>query len=122
MEYKKKDPRGNVIKGVTALWPARVATRMMCQPQLRNRSTASANNANNQKGTGSGQRPTCYECEVHGHFKRECPKLKNNNNWGNQVGGGNAPAKVYAVGMRETRTPTSDGYVPCYTTAMLCLI
>ncbi|GJY04711.1 putative reverse transcriptase domain-containing protein [Tanacetum coccineum] len=32
-----------------------------------------------------------------GHFKRECPKLKNNNNRGNQVGGGNAPAKVYAV-------------------------
>ncbi|GKB69529.1 putative reverse transcriptase domain-containing protein, partial [Tanacetum coccineum] len=33
-----------------------------------------------------------------GHFKREFPKLKNNNNHGNQVGGGNAPAKVYAVG------------------------
>ncbi|GKC04888.1 putative reverse transcriptase domain-containing protein [Tanacetum coccineum] len=30
-----------------------------------------------------------------GHCKKECPKLKNNNNRGNQVGGGNAPAKVY---------------------------
>ncbi|GJV03601.1 putative reverse transcriptase domain-containing protein [Tanacetum coccineum] len=32
------------------------------------------------------------------HFKRECPKLKNNNNHGNQGGNGNAPAKVYVVG------------------------
>ncbi|GJS47517.1 putative reverse transcriptase domain-containing protein [Tanacetum coccineum] len=37
-----------------------------------------------------------------GHFKRECPKLKNNNNRGNQVRGGNVPAKVYAVGHART--------------------
>ncbi|GJX76806.1 putative reverse transcriptase domain-containing protein [Tanacetum coccineum] len=37
-----------------------------------------------------------------GHFKRECPKLKNNNNHGNLVGGGNALAKVYAVGHAGT--------------------
>ncbi|GJS30439.1 putative reverse transcriptase domain-containing protein [Tanacetum coccineum] len=66
------------------------------------RSTANANNANHQRGTGSGQKPTCFECGVQGHFKRECPKLKNNNNCGNQVGGGNAPAKVYAVGHAGT--------------------
>ncbi|GJR33957.1 putative reverse transcriptase domain-containing protein [Tanacetum coccineum] len=51
------------------------------------RSTANANNANHQRGTGSGQKLTCFECGVQGHFKRECPKLKNNNNRGNQVGG-----------------------------------
>ncbi|GJZ75009.1 putative reverse transcriptase domain-containing protein [Tanacetum coccineum] len=33
-----------------------------------------------------------------GNSKRECPKLKNNNNRGNQGRNGNAPAKVYAVG------------------------
>ncbi|GJW33970.1 putative reverse transcriptase domain-containing protein [Tanacetum coccineum] len=66
------------------------------------RSTTNANNANNQRGTGSGQKPTCFECGVQGHFKRECLKLKNNNNRGNQVGGGNAPAKVYAVGHSGT--------------------
>ncbi|GJT47809.1 reverse transcriptase domain-containing protein [Tanacetum coccineum] len=44
------------------------------------RSTGNANNANNQRGTGSGQKPTCFECGVQGHFKRECPKLKNNKN------------------------------------------
>ncbi|GJZ03752.1 putative reverse transcriptase domain-containing protein [Tanacetum coccineum] len=55
-----------------------------------------------RKGTGSGQKPTCFECGAQGHFKRECTKLKNNNNPGNQVGGGNAPAKVYAVGHART--------------------
>ncbi|GJW17121.1 putative reverse transcriptase domain-containing protein [Tanacetum coccineum] len=39
-------------------------------------STATANNANNQRGTGSGQKPTCYGCGAQGHFKRDCPKLK----------------------------------------------
>ncbi|GKE07107.1 reverse transcriptase domain-containing protein, partial [Tanacetum coccineum] len=62
------------------------------------KSTANANNANNQRGTGSGQKLTCFECGAQGHFKRECPKLKNNNKRGNQLRGGNASAKVYAVG------------------------
>ncbi|GJS03715.1 putative reverse transcriptase domain-containing protein [Tanacetum coccineum] len=39
----------------------------------------------------------------HGHFKTDCPKLKNNNNnRGNQVRNANAPAKVYAVGHAGT--------------------
>ncbi|GJR17092.1 putative reverse transcriptase domain-containing protein [Tanacetum coccineum] len=64
-------------------------------------STANANTANNQRGTRTGQKPTCYECGAQGHFKRDCPKLKNNNH-GNQGGNGNAPAKVYAVGCTGT--------------------
>nr|GFC68683.1 hypothetical protein [Tanacetum cinerariifolium] len=44
----------------------------------------------------------CYECGVQGYFKRECPKLKNNNNHGNQAGRNNAPARVYAVGRAGT--------------------
>ncbi|GJT24868.1 putative reverse transcriptase domain-containing protein [Tanacetum coccineum] len=33
-----------------------------------------------------------------GHFKKDCPKWKNNNNQGNQAGNVKARAKVYAVG------------------------
>ncbi|GJV33434.1 reverse transcriptase domain-containing protein [Tanacetum coccineum] len=54
------------------------------------------------RGTGSSQKPTCFEYGVQGHFKRECPKLKNNKNHGNQVGNDRAPAKVYAVGHAGT--------------------
>nr|GEY31838.1 putative reverse transcriptase domain-containing protein [Tanacetum cinerariifolium]GEY39982.1 putative reverse transcriptase domain-containing protein [Tanacetum cinerariifolium] len=53
-----------------------------------------------------GQKPTCFECEAQGHFKRECPKLKNNNH-GNQGRNGNSPAKVYVVGHAGTN-PNSN--------------
>ncbi|GJW12127.1 putative reverse transcriptase domain-containing protein [Tanacetum coccineum] len=63
------------------------------------RSSASVNPGSNQRGSGTGQGPTCFECGVRGHFKMDCPKLKNNNNnRGNQVRNANAPVKVYVVG------------------------
>nr|GFD21136.1 hypothetical protein [Tanacetum cinerariifolium] len=47
-----------------------------------------------------GSKPLCAKCNYHhdGHYKRECPKLKNNNNQGNQGRRNNAPARVYVVG------------------------
>ncbi|GJU66138.1 putative reverse transcriptase domain-containing protein [Tanacetum coccineum] len=53
-----------------------------------------------------GSKPLCAKCSAipeegpcgaQGHFKRNCPKL-NNNDRGNQAGNNRAPAKVYAVG------------------------
>ncbi|GKB00751.1 putative reverse transcriptase domain-containing protein [Tanacetum coccineum] len=60
----------------------------------------------NPLGTGAGQKPTCYECRAQGHFKKECPKLKNNNR-GNQGRNGNASAKVYAVGRAGTNSDSN---------------
>ncbi|GJU84114.1 putative reverse transcriptase domain-containing protein [Tanacetum coccineum] len=56
-----------------------------------NRNNNNRNNNNNQKGNG------CYECGAHGHFKRNSPKLKNND-CGNQARNDKASAKVYVVG------------------------
>ncbi|GJV92887.1 putative reverse transcriptase domain-containing protein [Tanacetum coccineum] len=47
---------------------------------------------NSSKGMG------CFECGAPGHFKRDCPKLKNKDR-----GNGNAQGWVYAVGNAEKR-------------------
>nr|GFC05451.1 hypothetical protein [Tanacetum cinerariifolium] len=96
-----------------------------CAPKCRNcnkishsasdcSSVANTNNANNQRGTGSGQKLGCYECGVQGHFKRECPKLKNKNNHGNQGGRNNALARVYAVGRTGTDPDANVVTDHCY--------
>nr|GEZ26665.1 putative reverse transcriptase domain-containing protein [Tanacetum cinerariifolium] len=57
------------------------------------RSTANVNTANNQRGNGTGQNPNCYKCGAQCHFKKDCPKLKNNNR-STQGGNATAPTKV----------------------------
>ncbi|GJR26562.1 putative reverse transcriptase domain-containing protein [Tanacetum coccineum] len=59
-----------------------------------------AANTNTQRGV------TCYECGVQGHYKKDCPKLKNKNQE-NQAGIGNAVARAYAVGTAGTN-PNSN--------------
>ncbi|GKA03076.1 putative reverse transcriptase domain-containing protein [Tanacetum coccineum] len=54
--------------------------------------------ANNQGALGANKRvATCFECGVQGHYKKDYPKLKNNNRE-NQAGNGGAQARAYAVG------------------------
>ncbi|GKB27152.1 putative reverse transcriptase domain-containing protein [Tanacetum coccineum] len=67
------------------------------------RSSSCPSGNNNNRGTleTTQYAVTCYECGVQGHFKKDCPKLKNGN-YGNQRGNDNAPAKVYVVGNAGT--------------------
>ncbi|GJT76721.1 putative reverse transcriptase domain-containing protein [Tanacetum coccineum] len=58
----------------------------------------SAAAANNQRAIRVNQRVvTCFEYGVQGHYKKDCPKQKNNNR-GNQAGNGGATTRAYAVG------------------------
>nr|GEW42285.1 putative reverse transcriptase domain-containing protein [Tanacetum cinerariifolium] len=86
------------------------ATKMMDKKML----THAEHNNNNQKAQGATARGiTCYECGVLGHYKGDCPKLKNGNQ-GNRDGNGNAMARAYAVGTAETNlnsnVVTDHGY------------
>ncbi|GJR77934.1 putative reverse transcriptase domain-containing protein [Tanacetum coccineum] len=63
------------------------------------RSTGNTNVANTQKGNGTTPKGNgCFECGAPGHFKRDCPKLKNKDG-----GNGNAQGWVYVVGNAEKR-------------------
>ncbi|GKA89120.1 putative reverse transcriptase domain-containing protein [Tanacetum coccineum] len=63
------------------------------------KSTGNTNIANTHKGIGAAPKGNgCFECGAPGHFKRDCPKLKNKDG-----GNGNAQGWVYAVGNAEKR-------------------
>ncbi|GJU08928.1 putative reverse transcriptase domain-containing protein [Tanacetum coccineum] len=77
------------------------ATKMASELMDKKINIIAERQAENKRKTGQG--PTCFECGVRGHFKTDCPKLKNNNNnRGNQVRNANTPAKVYVVGHAGT--------------------
>nr|GEV73717.1 retrovirus-related Pol polyprotein from transposon 297 family [Tanacetum cinerariifolium] len=68
------------------------------------KSSSNANVANAQRNNGANPKGSgCFECGALGHFKRDCPKLKDKD--GGKV---NAPGWVYAVG-NASRDPDSNG-------------
>ncbi|GJU74183.1 putative reverse transcriptase domain-containing protein [Tanacetum coccineum] len=63
------------------------------------KSSGNTNVANTQKGNGANPKGNgCFECRASGHFKRDCPKLKNKDG-----GNGNAQGWVYAVRNTEKK-------------------
>ncbi|GJU60315.1 putative reverse transcriptase domain-containing protein [Tanacetum coccineum] len=68
--------------------------------------TGNTNIANTQKGNGAAPKGNgCFECGALGHFKRDCPKLKNKDGRN-----GNAQGWVYAVGNIEKRGNASGNH------------
>ncbi|GJZ65408.1 putative reverse transcriptase domain-containing protein [Tanacetum coccineum] len=70
--------------------------------------TGNSNVANTQKGSGAAPKGNgCFEYGALGHFKRDCPKLKNKDR-----GNGNAQGWVYAVGNAEKKECTGSPDAP----------
>nr|GFD08373.1 hypothetical protein [Tanacetum cinerariifolium] len=61
----------------------------------------------NPTDTSNQKTITCYECANQGHYKSDCPELKNRNH-GNQAEGTRAREMVYALGGGETNQDLDD--------------
>ncbi|GJR36104.1 putative reverse transcriptase domain-containing protein [Tanacetum coccineum] len=81
------------------------------------RSTGNTNIANTQKGNGAAPKGNgCFECGAPGHFKRDCPKLKNKDG-----GNRNAQGWVYVVANAEKKGNASGNLDSNVVTGMFLL-
>nr|GFA63896.1 putative reverse transcriptase domain-containing protein [Tanacetum cinerariifolium] len=70
------------------------------QQQPKKRSSTNSNTTNIQKDTRSSQKATCYGCGNQGHYRRDCPEVKNQNHE-NQIKSTKARGVVHAFGGGE---------------------
>ncbi|GJS07813.1 putative reverse transcriptase domain-containing protein [Tanacetum coccineum] len=90
--------KGSLIGDLCPSAPSAIFTTMARAPRNATSATkegillADLKDSTAPKGNG------CFECGAPGHFKRDCPKLKNKDG-----GNGNAQGWVYAVGNAEKR-------------------
>ncbi|GJU29405.1 putative reverse transcriptase domain-containing protein [Tanacetum coccineum] len=72
---RQSDNKGRLM---IHLETAMVTSNNPSRGRISPRSTGNTNIANTQKGNGSAPKGNgCFECGAPGHFKRDCPKLKN---------------------------------------------
>ncbi|GKG13758.1 reverse transcriptase domain-containing protein, partial [Tanacetum coccineum] len=63
-----------VVNAIEAIAIYETKTNMARKPisQTEQQEYKVAENANNQRGTGTSQKANCYECGNQGHYKRDC--------------------------------------------------
>ncbi|GJZ75808.1 putative reverse transcriptase domain-containing protein [Tanacetum coccineum] len=91
----------DAIEFATELMDKKISIFAECQAENKRKSPANANNNNQRAPRANLGVLTCFKCGAQCHFKKDCPKLKNNNQ-GNPTGVGNAVARAYAVGVART--------------------
>ncbi|GKE33249.1 putative reverse transcriptase domain-containing protein, partial [Tanacetum coccineum] len=79
------------------------------QPVFKRQNVGGQNVARMKERVENQSGVICYKCGRPGHFRKDCPKLRNqfHGNWtrnknGNKTGGNEATAKAYAIGGRGT--------------------
>nr|GEV06556.1 hypothetical protein [Tanacetum cinerariifolium] len=98
--------RGDIKKLEIEMWNLKVKGTDVCANYKRvghlTQDSRSPTTANNQRNL------TFYECGNQGHYKSDCPELKNRNH-GNQVGGTGARGMVHALGRGESNQDPQHG-------------
>ncbi|GJT09674.1 putative reverse transcriptase domain-containing protein [Tanacetum coccineum] len=86
----------DAIEFATELMDKKINTWAECQADNKRKSDDTARNNQNQQ-PNKRQNTGRAHATGNGHFKKDCPKWKKNNNGDNQAGNAKAQAKVYAV-------------------------
>ncbi|GJS17539.1 hypothetical protein Tco_0412011 [Tanacetum coccineum] len=90
--------RSDAIEFATKLMDKKINTWAKRQADNKRKSDDTARNNQNQQPNKRQNTRKEHNATEMGHFKKSCPKWKNNNNRANQVGNAKTQAKVYAIG------------------------
>nr|GEY70034.1 putative reverse transcriptase domain-containing protein [Tanacetum cinerariifolium] len=106
VKASKPQSMQEAIKFATEMMDKKMLTHAERQAEHKRKFDDTLRNNQNQQPfkkrlRGKCKGVTCFKCGVQGHYKSDCPKLKNRNH-GNQVGNGNVMARAYAVGTART--------------------